>query len=36
MGRTAILITHRPSLARIAHQVVRLGMPEAAAVRGEG
>jgi ABC-type bacteriocin/lantibiotic exporter with double-glycine peptidase domain len=24
-GRTAIVITHRPSLARIAHQVVRLG-----------
>ena len=24
-GRTAILITHRPSLARIAHQVVTLG-----------
>ena len=24
-GRTAVLITHRPSLARIAHQVVRLG-----------
>jgi len=24
-GRTAILITHRPSLAKIAHQVVRLG-----------
>jgi ABC-type bacteriocin/lantibiotic exporter with double-glycine peptidase domain len=24
-GRTAIVITHRASLARIAHQVVRLG-----------
>src|SRR5262249_3297099 len=24
-GRTAIIITHRPSLARIAHQVVTLG-----------
>jgi len=23
-GRTAILITHRPSLARIAHQIVTL------------
>src|SRR5438045_7806897 len=24
-GRTAIIITHRPSLARIAHQVITLG-----------
>jgi len=27
-GRTAIVITHRPSLARIAHQVIRLGAQE--------
>ena len=30
-GRTAIIITHRPSLARIAHQVVTLGGAKSAA-----
>jgi ATP-binding cassette subfamily B protein len=29
-GRTAILITHRPSLARIAHQTIELGCVAAA------
>ncbi len=29
-GRTAIIITHRPSLARIAHQVVTLGSAQSA------
>ncbi len=36
-GRTAIVITHRPSLARIAHQVVTLGgVPEPRAVAAGG
>jgi ABC-type bacteriocin/lantibiotic exporter with double-glycine peptidase domain len=31
-GRTVILITHRTSLARIAHQTIVLGQPEPVAV----